>query len=395
MTSPEIRAFLDVHVLQTVPPSNLNRDDSGSPKTATYGGAPRSRVSSQAWKRAVRLAFESDPATASEAGVRTKKVPQVIGDTLSRRCPELAPHADLIGLKAAAAMFKIKAAKPKASSKKGPEEQERPVTEYLLFLGQDQVERVSDSLAGQHAALAAAGGDEKKTEEAIAELKLDRVGVTGHPGAVALFGRMIADSPDTNVDAACQVAHALSTHAVDLEFDYFTAVDDNADEDNKGAGMLGTVEFNSATLYRYASVSLRDLIANLDGEPEHAVNVALAFARAFVTSMPTGKRSTFGNSTRPDFVLLTVRIDQPVSLVGAFEKPVRSRDGEGLMAESCKSLLRYRSEQDELYGTEPTSEAAVFPGWLAEEINGQDVKPVSLPVALDMVRDELSRLVSE
>lgn len=153
--------FLDVHVLQTVPPSNINRDDSGSPKTATYGGTLRARVSSQAWKRAVRLAFTADPEMTREAGRRTKKVPQVIADRLSDRCPELGPAADVIGLKAAAAMFKIKAAMPK-KPRKG--EADRPVTEYLLFLGDAQLDRVSDTLASARDDLAAAGTDEHKID---------------------------------------------------------------------------------------------------------------------------------------------------------------------------------------------------------------------------------------
>src|SRR5262245_53222951 len=102
--------FLDIHVIQTVPPANLNRDDSGSPKTAVYGGVRRARVSSQAWKRAVRKAFEADSTLEAEAGMRTKRLPQVIGDRLVQRQPGLAATADLIGLAAAAAVFKIKAA---------------------------------------------------------------------------------------------------------------------------------------------------------------------------------------------------------------------------------------------------------------------------------------------
>ena len=386
--------FLDVHVLQTVPPSNINRDDSGSPKTATYGGTLRARVSSQAWKRAVRLAFIADPEMTREAGRRTKKVPQVIADRFSDRCPELVPAADVIGLKAAAAMFKIKAAMPK-EPKKG--DADRPVTEYLLFLGDAQLERVTDTLASARDDLAAAGADEHKIESVISALGLDRLGITGHPGAVALFGRMIANSPDTNVDAACQVAHAISTHTIAPEFDYFTAVDDNPDPDSKGAGMIGTIEFNSATLYRYASISMRDLIANLDGETDRALNIALAFARAFITAMPSGKRSTFANNTRPDFVLLTIRHDQPVSLVGAFEKPVRTEDG--LVAESCARLVRYRTEQDELYGTPPAREAMIYPGWLAGDIRARKAislpEPSSLPAALEAVRDGLAQLAGK
>jgi CRISPR system Cascade subunit CasC len=387
--------FLDLHVLQTVPPSNINRDDSGSPKTALYGGVMRARVSSQSWKRAVRLAFEADPETSRESGRRTKKVPQIIADALAARCPDLAPAADVIGLRAAAAMFKIKAAAPKKD--KSGQLAERPVTQYLLFLGDDQLDRVTDALAGANSALVAAGSDEAKIEKAVAGLGLDKLGITGHPGAVALFGRMIADSPDTNVDAACQVAHALSTHAVAPEFDYFTAVDDNSDPASKGAGMVGVIEFNSATLYRYASVSMEDLIRNLDGQADHALSIAMIFARAFITAMPSGKRSTFANSTRPDFVVLTIRDDQPVSLVGAFEKPVRTENG--LVAESCARLLRYRDEQDALYGTAPVQETVVYPEWLASDIRDRGIASLpdlaTLPSALTRTSDELARLTKK
>ena len=127
---------------------------------------------------------------------------------------------------------------------------------------------------------------------------------------------MVADAPETSVDAACQVAHAIPTHEVIDQFDYFTAVDDEAQEaDERGAGMIGSIEFNSATLYRYAAVDLRELAENLDGDRDRALDLAIAFTRAFATSMPTGRADTFANHTRPEFVLLAVRDAQPVSHV--------------------------------------------------------------------------------
>lgn len=384
--------WLDIHILQTVPPSNINRDDSGSPKTAYYGGVRRARVSSQAWKRAVRMAFRDDPATAMDAGRRTRRLPQVLADRLRDQSPALAGHADTIGMLAAAKAFKIKAVKPKDDN--------RPVTEYLLFLGDAQADRIVGALADSQDKLAAAAGDEKQLDEVIGGLGLDRLGVTGHPGAVALFGRMIADAPEGNVDAACQVAHAISTHEVIDQYDYFTAVDDEAhDAAEKGAGMIGSVEFNSATLYRYATVDLRELARNLDGEWDRAVSTALAFAQAFATCMPTGKASTFANHTRPDLVLLAIREDQPVSLVGAFERPVRPlRADGGLVAESAARLVRYLREQDEAYETSPRLIAAAYPAWLAEQAtptnNGTGLPArESLPAALSRVRAELEALI--
>jgi CRISPR system Cascade subunit CasC len=386
MTSKGKSVFLDVHVLQSVPPSNLNRDDSGSPKTATYGGALRARVSSQAWKRATRLALAANPDLSGETASRTRLLPQVIAGKLASRQPALADHADAIGMAAATALFNVKA------SKKAKKD-DRPATEYLLFLGDDQVTRVVDTLEKAADILTAAAGDQKAISSVVDDLELRKLGMTGHPGAVALFGRMVADSPDSGVDAACQVAHALSTHAVISEFDYFTAVDDESPEDNKGAGMIGTVEFNSATLYRYATVDLRTLVKNLDGEIDRALDLAVAFAKTFVTCMPTGKANTFANHTRPDIVLLAIRDDQPVSLVGAFERPIRSSDTSGLMARSAEALFAHSAEQDAMYGTPPVLATATYPASLTAELNDHGTPlPASqpLPDALDEVRDALA-----
>jgi CRISPR system Cascade subunit CasC len=362
--------FLDVHVVQSVPPSCLNRDEAGSPKTAVYGGVRRARVSSQAWKRAVRKVFEADPGFAHQAGIRTRRLPQVIGDRVTAAHPALAETADLIGLAAASAVFKIKQAAPRKPGGRGRPPSGRPVTEYLLFLGEEQVDRVVAALGMVAADLAASGDDFDRLKAVVAPLGLDRLGVTGHPVAVALFGRMVADSPETGVDAACQVAHAISTHRLsENQFDFFTAVDDvAADAGERGTGMIGAIEFSSATLYRYACVDMRSLVINLDGEADRALDAAVAFAKAFALSMPSGRRTTFANNTRPDFVLLNVREDQPVSLVGAFEEPV-SEDGGGLIGPSVSALLRYAADQDVAYSSRPAASLAICPAWLGDALD--------------------------
>ena len=152
---------------------------------------------------------------------------------------------------------------------------------------------------------------------------------------MALFGRMVADAPSLNYDAAAQVAHSISTHAVQNEFDYFTAVDDCAPEDSAGAGHLGTVEYNSSTLYRYATVNMVELVHLLGAEK--AAQAVRVFGEAFIRSMPTGKQNSFANRTLPDAVYVTLREDQPVNLCGAFEKPVR-KSPEGY-AEPSKTAL--------------------------------------------------------
>lgn len=375
--------FLDIHVLQSVPPANINRDDSGSPKTAYYGGVKRARVSSQSWKRAARKALAADPAMATESATRTRLLPGVLAARLTEIDARLSENAAVIGELAVKGMFKAKLTEKKAR------------TEYLLFLGHNQIERVVERLADRTDDLASAGADRERITEIIGELNLRELGITGHAGAVALFGRMIADDPDTNVDAACQVAHALSTHAVRDEYDYFTAVDDEQPDGESGAGMISSTEFNSATLYRYATVDLRSLVENLDGEADRAADIAIAFARTFATSMPTGKRNTFANNTRPDLVVLSVRNDQPLSLVGAFENPVPAQPEGGLMAASVRELARELTEQDAMYGTTPMCTVASYPRRIADVLAKTDAPELPesqpLPAALDQVRAVLSQ----
>lgn len=154
---------------------------------------------------------------------------------------------------------------------------------------------------------------------------------------------MVASDPSLNYDAAAQVAHSISTHAVQNEYDYFTAVDDCAPEDNAGAGHLGTVEYNSSTLYRYATVNTAELAEQLGAK--EVPGVVRAFADAFIRSMPTGKQNTFANRTLPDAVYVTIRGDQPVNLCGAFEslswhrtRVLSSRQKEGLLNMQRKSM---------------------------------------------------------
>jgi CRISPR system Cascade subunit CasC len=380
-------AFLDIHILQAVPPSNINRDASGSPKSAVFGGIKRARVSSQSWKRAARKAFEALPEAEGEKALRTRRLPQVIGDRLALRCPALREHADAIGMAAATSMFSVKKTERKKKPAKGATEDAaaapvRPESSYLLFLGDVQIDRVVEALAGAEAELAAAvaSTSDKALPAAVANVGLVELGVTRHPGSVALFGRMVADAPETGVDAACQVAHALSTHGVVTEFDYFTAVDDevesrNADreagEQGAGAGMIGSIEFNSAVLYRYSTVDLRTLQANLDGDVKRTVAVADGFARAFAQSMPTGKSNTFANHTRPSVVLFALREDRPVNFVGAFEKPVQASGGSGLLARSAEELFAHMAEEEDMWGSAPSRLIAVYPASLPGRISSE------------------------
>lgn len=331
-----VKTFLDIHVLQSVPPSNLNRDDTGAPKTALYGGVRRARVSSQAWKRAVRAAF-GDLVDDSQLGVRTKRVVELISDEIVREAPELETEADGLATDVLKAVG-IKVDVPKVKAKDEAEGL-RPESGYLVFFSQLQIRKAAKQAVADHRA-----GEKitRNTYKAIlqADNSLD----------IALFGRMIADLTDLGVDASTQVAHALSVHGVESEADYFTAVDDFKQQDpdrDAGAGMIGTVEFNSSTLYRYATVSLAQLEENLGSAD--AVEAALgAFVRGFVLSMPTGKSNTFANQTVPSAVVLSVRSDRPVSFVEAFEDPV-VQDG-GYIAPAVSALVSYAADVQGVFG---------------------------------------------
>ncbi|MDT0329908.1 type I-E CRISPR-associated protein Cas7/Cse4/CasC [Nocardiopsis lambiniae] len=346
------RTILDVHVLQTVPPSNLNRDDTGTPKTAVYGGVRRARVSSQAWKRATRLAFDAllDP---EDLGTRTKRVAELVAARIVALEPDVSQE-EALALAAetvqVATGSKIEVPKRKAdAAKKKGEKEPAPESSYLMFLSARQ----RDGLA----ALALEGRKDIKAflKDKDAKARAKSVADTHHSVDIALFGRMVADGADINVDAAAQVAHAISVHAVENESDYYTAVDDRNEDSEPGAGMIGTVEFNSATLYRYAAVDVDLLRKNLgeglrEDEPatEPLRRAVQAFVRGFVESLPTGKINTFGNHTLPDVVIVKLRGSRPISFVGAFEEPIEAE--KGYLGEACENLANHIRDVESAYG---------------------------------------------
>ncbi|MFF0389987.1 type I-E CRISPR-associated protein Cas7/Cse4/CasC [Kitasatospora sp. NPDC004615] len=328
------RLYIDIHILQTVPPANLNRDDNGNPKEAYFGGTRRSRVSSQAWKRATRIHFTQghDP---QDFATRTKRIAAQLAKGIVTRTG----LGDEDARRIAGAL--IKSTGISAGKKEGD-------TAYLLFYGRRQLDGIVDLVAGSTTDLAAL--DAKALEEAVKELPVKQQLQTGHPADVALFGRMVADIPGLNVDASTQVAHAISTHATELEFDYYTAVDDENTAEETGAGMIGTIGFNSATLYRYATVGLHQLRENL-GDDKAAVDAVDLFVDSFARSMPTGYGNSFAHRTRPSLVAVVVRADQPVNLVSAYENPVPA--SRGMVAESARRLAAEFSTATEQWGDCP------------------------------------------
>ena len=310
--------YVDIHVLQTVPPSCVNRDDMGSPKTAVYGGTRRARVSSQAWKHAMRKDFKKI-FSVEELGVRSREVAKQISEEE--------------GIKKATKALKDVGIKTEIVNKKDNTEENDKIeqTKVLLFISNKQAKALAKLIC-----------EGVKDKKAYIKALQDNPSID-----IALFGRMVAKVSTLNFDAAAQVAHAISTHVVNNEYDYFTAGDDL----NENAAFLDTIEYNSSTLYRYANVNVTELSKALDNLYD-AVDVVKKYVEAFVRSMPTGKENTFANRTFPDAIYVTVRNDQPVNLCGAFEKPVRASE-EGYVAESENKLVEYAGKVYDNFAAKP------------------------------------------
>ena len=331
--------ILEAHVIQNVAPANLNRDDTGAPKDAVFGGYRRARVSSQAWKRAVRQSFATE-FSEEELAWRTKRLVDQVAERLaaSGRDAEQAKKVAAAVLSAGGAGIDEKTGQ----------------TKVLWLVARRSIDALV-KLCEDHWGTLAAGkklsaSDEKAIKKAVAEDVIGEKAVD-----IALFGRMLTDAPDGGtVEAAAQVAHAISTHSVDTEFDYFTAVDDLLPSEESGAGMLGTVEFNSACFYRYACLDAAQLLDNLDGDTELARRAALAFATGFVTVMPTGKQNTFAAHNPPAAALLVARASGSWNLANAFVDPVRATRNADLVAASCERLAGHWAELVAMYSNPAT-----------------------------------------
>jgi CRISPR system Cascade subunit CasC len=345
---------IEMHVLQNFAPANLNRDDTGSPKDAEFGGYRRARISSQCWKRASRRYFqEHDLISPANRAIRTKRLLEHVRSRLMKRGRDESAVNRAVTTALAAGGLKLA---------------EDNLTQYLLFLGEGEISRFTeivdkhfDALARQVDAGPANGEGAKKKSarkekaeaKSAAPEEVQKSVPTlldgGKAADLALFGRMLADLPDKNVDAACQVSHALSTNQIhSMEMDYYTAVDD-INNDNPGADMIGTVEFNSACFYRYANLDLDQLRTNLQNDEGLVRKTAEAFLEAFIHAIPTGKQNSFAAHNPPSLVFGLVRSGAPVSLANAFVNPVRPHANESLVDRSIAELDRYQAQVQKMY----------------------------------------------
>lgn len=338
--------FVELHIIQNFAPSCLNRDDTGAPKDAMFGGYRRSRISSQCLKRASRLAFSSlGLLNKDELGIRTRNIVTLLVEKLKHKgidAPQKAIEQAL-----AMAELKVKSKQEKGSPVNDNDTSKKEAilkTEYLLFLSNNCIGELADVIQN-HYELLESGKSSREVKKAID----DCIG-SASAVDVALFGRMLADRKELNVDAAAQVAHAISTHRVDRESDFFTAVDDWTEDDEADAGMLGTVEFNSSCQYRYAVVNQDQLARNLGGDALLARKGLLAFLRAAIMAIPSGRQNTFAAHNLPAFIGVAIHNSQPISLANAFEQPVRADNKQSLTAASVARLETHASQLSQAFG---------------------------------------------
>lgn len=342
-----MKTLIEIHVLQNFAPSNLNRDDTGAPKDAFFGGTRRARVSSQCGKRAVREYFKAE----NEAyfASRTKRVIDALTQRIQLRASSLPAYSAENMEKAITAAINCIGAGDKKVKVEKDKNNGQLKTDVLLFLSETEIDALAAAVESNFDALLKAkiGGEVAKVVTDAIDGKENKSRLTLD---IALFGRMLAVMPEKNQHAACQVAHAISTHAVEREFDFYTAVDDLKPEDTAGADMMGTIEFNSACYYRYAVVDWEKLVANLQGDADLAAKGLRVFLEGFVLAEPTGKQNSFAAHNPPEFVAVSVCHDAaPRNLANAFETAIRAKPGESLTRKSAEALAAKAGVLDKAY----------------------------------------------
>lgn len=326
---------VEFHILQSFPVTCLNRDDVGAPKTAVVGGVTRARVSSQCWKRQIRLALQE---YGVETGTRTKALCKLIAN----ECENLGATAE----QAKACGEKIE----KIFIKGEVKEDEESKSDTLLFLGPNEVKLIAEKFKEESfkPENVIKQTDAKKQAKELAE-------IIGKPKFamskvldgldIALFGRMVAQAPTLDVEAAASFNHAISTHEVTNEVEFFTALDDYADK--QGSAHMGSLEFNAATYYRYISLDLGQLYQTL-GSDEFFPEAVTAFIKALYTAVPSARQTTQSGACLWDYAKILVRKGQRLQL--AFETPVKPKDG-GYLANSIAVLQTELNKKEKLSGS--------------------------------------------
>ncbi len=378
-----MKTLIEIHALQNYAPSNLNRDDTGAPKDAWFGGSRRARISSQCLKRAVREYFKEH--NKEWVASRTKRIVDRLMERVASKIQNQKGFSEeKLGQAIEAAVTSL------GGNKKIKLDKEKK-TDVLLFLSPQEIDSLESVIAESYVELL----KKKPSDEVVQALNdaIDGENKSRLSVDVALFGRMLAVMPEKNQDAACQVAHAISTHAVEREFDFYTAVDDLKPEDTAGADMMGTVEFNSACFYRYAVVDWEKLVGNLQNDSDLAIKGLQAFLEGFVVAEPTGKQNTFAAHNHPEFVAISVRRKTaPRNLANAFESALCVR-GESITKQSAMRLDAKAIALDKLYDTPCHARFAVTQDTFGErfEAKGFGSQEESINAVINWALSEVSQ----
>ncbi|MXX94158.1 MAG: type I-E CRISPR-associated protein Cas7/Cse4/CasC [Gammaproteobacteria bacterium] len=324
--------FLQLHMLTAYGASNLNRDDSGRPKSVSFGGTQRLRISSQCLKRTWRTSDVFHAKLEGHLAWRTQRLGKEIVDKLTARGLS-DEDATKIAQSVAQIFGKVKKSKDKTST----------FTEQLAFISPEEQEKAfrwaEDALA-----------------EGLVEPKPDDILLKADSAAdIAMFGRMFADTPKFNREAAVQIAHAFTTHQAVAEDDYYTALDDLKSQDeleDAGAGFIGVQEFGAGVFYCYMCIDKNLLRQNLNDSATIANSSISALIEAATTVAPQGKQSSFASRARSLYVLAEKGTEQPRSLAAAFLKPIR---GQNQFVESVRALESFRDQLSDTYGDSSTS----------------------------------------
>jgi CRISPR system Cascade subunit CasC len=336
---------LELHIIQSVPVACLNRDDLNSPKTAIFGGVQRARVSSQSWKRAIReMAKEIAPQYFQ--GERTRLLYDPLVNALK--------SAGASAAKADEAAKEIIDALVKVDSKST----DKVKSTTLYFMSPLEIETLAKVYVKTK--------DMKKTLKAIDASALKDA------ADISIFGRMVANDHSLTVEAASMFSHALSTHKVDNEIDFFAAVDDLQPREESGAGMTSTLEFNSATYYRFAGLNL-DMLADEQHlaslSKDERKTIVRTFIEATIKAIPGARKNTMNSNTLPNYVLGIVREKgHPIQLVNAFENPVRS--SQGYAAQSIEQLKAEYAKLSTTWGITAVFDKAIPDLTLNELLDG-------------------------
>lgn len=354
--------IIELHAIQTFAPSNLNRDDTGNPKEALFGGVRRARISSQSAKRAMRVSDVFARAVNAPIGIRTKRLVSHVAKHLQKQNSEITDEWAMKNMIDFITRAKYDKKPDELKHDEDSDELGGGKTRILLYISEREIDEIAQFLQELWEAEQQIFGEKPDISKFTRQFVKKLTNRTSAPD-IALFGRMLADNPELNIDAACQVAHAISTHEVNTaEFDYFTAVDDFSPEDTSGAGMLGLVAFNSATYYRCARIDWKQLVNNLNGDVELAKQTVGAFMRAFALVVPSGMQNSFVNKHLPDFLLAAARPNNDgQSLANAFEQPVRAEREGGFAAPSVKKLAEYWEQVESCFRLSAPTVAVLNP----------------------------------